>query len=260
MRTLYDAMVGHIVSSGKRIRGKSGTIQDIGVTKAYLTEEDIRIERELKGLVHRSRPRHEFYAEEENDQVFDADDVWVVDPISGTRLFIAGLPHYAIVAAHVHKQEVQFGAVYDPSIDALYTAYRGEGAFLNGQRISVSDPGAAPPKVIFNLALGWKDDAMARDASRRLEGFELYRLLGSHAANDCLVASGKCHGVICLAKDSFPYFASSVIIKEAGGVFTNLAGDENIASTDRVFIGGDPKTYQRLKQLADELFDGRPVG
>ncbi|MDA1185580.1 MAG: hypothetical protein O2930_13175 [Acidobacteria bacterium] len=260
MRTLYDAIVDHMVNSGKRIRGKSGTVQDIGITKAYLTEEDVRIERELKLLVHQSYPRHEFYAEEENDEALEADDVWVVDPISGTRLFIVGLPHYAIVAAHVHKQEVQFGAVYDPSIDALYTAYRNKGAFLNGQRVSVSDPGSAVPKVIFNLALDWKDDAMAREASRRLEGFELYRLLGSHAVNDCLVASGKCNGVVCFAKDSFPYFASSVIIKEAGGIFTNLASDENIVSTDRVFIGGDPRTYQTLKRIVDDLFKGRPAG
>ena len=202
MSTLYDTIIDHIVSSGKRIRGRSGTIQDIGIAKAYLTEEDIRIERELKQLVHQSHPRHEVYAEEENDRVPDADDVWVVDPISGTRLFIAGLPHYAIVAAHVHKHEVQFGAVYDPSMDTLYTAYTNKGAYLNGQRISITDPGGEP-KVIFNLALDWKDAAIARDASRCLEGFELYRLLGSHAVNDCLVASGKCNGVVCLAKDSF---------------------------------------------------------
>ncbi len=260
MGTLYDTIINQIVSSGKRIREKSGTIQDIGITKAYLTEEDIRIERELKQIVKQSHPRHEFYAEEENDNALDADDVWVVDPISGTHLFITGLPHYATVAAHVHKHEVQFGAVYDPSMDTLYTAYKNRGAYLNGQRISVKDPGGASPKVIFNLALGWKDTAIARDTFRQLNGFELYRLLGSHAVNDCLVACGKCNGVVCLAKDSFPYFASSLIIKEAGGLFTNLEGDENIKSTDRVFIGGDRKTYQTLKLLVDELFKGRQAG
>jgi hypothetical protein len=66
--------------------------------------------------------------------------------------------------------------------------------------------------------------------------------------------------VVCLAKDSFPYFASSVIIKEAGGVFTNMAGYDNIVSTDRVFIGGDKQTYQTLKLIVDELFKGKPTG
>jgi myo-inositol-1(or 4)-monophosphatase len=253
MDELYKKIIEQIVSSGKRIREKSGKIQDIGVTKKNLTEEDIKIERELKQIIKEFNPKHEFYAEEESENFLDAEDVWVIDPISGTHVFINGLPHYGIVAAHVHNHEVQFAAVYDPSMDDLYTAYRNKGAYLNGQKISVKDTVSEPPKIIFTLSLGWKDIASARKIFYELSNLELYRVPGSSAVNDSLVACGKYNGVVCFAKDSFPSFASSLMIKEAGGIFTNINGEENIQPSDRVFIGGDKETYQKLKLVVEKV-------
>ncbi len=253
MDTLYQKIIEQIVSSGKRIREKSGKIQDIGITKKNLTEEDIRIERELKQIIKDFNPKHEFYSEEENEIFLEAEDVWVADPISGTHVFIDGLPHYGIVIAHLHNHEVQFAAVYDPSMNDLYTAYRNKGAYLNGQKIFVKKNNSEKSRIIFNLSLGWKDTASAKKLFYELSDFELYRVLGSHAVNDSLVACGKYNGVVCLAKDSFPYFASSLMIKEAGGVFTNLNGEENIKPSDRVFIGGDKETYQRLKVIVEKI-------
>lgn len=253
MDVLYKKIIKQIVSSGRRIREKSGKIQDIGVTKKNLTEEDIRIERELKQIIKEYNPKHEFYAEEENENFLDAEDVWVVDPISGTHVFINGLPHYGVVAAHIHNHEVQFAVVYDPSMNDLYTAYRNKGVYLNGQRIYIKEVTSEIPKVIFNLSLGWKDAASARKIFYELSDFELYRVAGSHAVNDSLVTCGKYNGVVCLAKDSFPYFASSLIIREAGGTFTNLDGEENIKPGDRVFIGGDKETYQKLKLIVGKI-------
>lgn len=252
MNALYKKIIEQIVSSGKRIREKSGKIQDIGVTKKNLTEEDIRIERELKQIVKEFNPKHEFYAEEENENFLEAEDVWIVDPISGTRVFIDGLPHYGIVAAHVHNHEIQFAAVYDPSMDDLYTACRNKGAYLNGQKIFVKN-NPEKPRVIFNLSLGWKDTANAKKILYELCDFEFYRVLGSHAVNDSLVACGKYNGVVCLAKDSFPYFASSLLIREAGGIFTNINGEENLKPSDRVFIGGNKETYQKLKSIVEKI-------
>ena len=261
MNELYSEIIDQVLASGKRIRAKSGTIQDIGVTKQHLTEEDIRIERELKAVVQRHAPAHAFYAEEENQDFAEADDVWVADPISGTRFFIAGLPHYGIVAAHLHKGAAQFAVVYDPSMDALYTARRGGGAFLNGERMSVA-AGSDDRRIAFDLSSGWPDGARARRMLAELGAFDLYRLPGSHAVNQCLVACGKFHGVVCLAKDSFPYFASGLIIREAGGVFANIAGEADIKPTDRVFVGGERQTARELKTIVEKVFGDsrRPAG
>lgn len=253
MEVLYKKIIEQIVISGKRIREKSGKIQDIGITKKNLTEEDIAIERELKQIVKKFNPKHEFYGEEENESFLDAEDVWVADPISGTHVFIDGLPHYGIVIAHVHNHEVQFAAVYDPSMDDLYTAYKNKGAYLNNQKIFVKEASSEKPRITFNLSLGWKDATSVKKFFNELSDFELYRVLGSHAVSDSLVACGKYNGVVCLAKDSFPYFASSLIIREAGGIFTNINGEENIKPSDRVFIGGDKETYQKLKIIVEGI-------
>jgi myo-inositol-1(or 4)-monophosphatase len=253
---LYQQVIDHMLSSGRRIRDRAGRIDDIGVTKAYLTEEDIRIERELAAIVHAAHPDHHVYAEEEHDHLLDAEDVWVVDPISGTQLFISGLPHYAIVAAHVHGGRVQFAAVFDPTLDDLYTAHRGQGAYLNGRKFSIGDRRSPAQKIVFNLSIGWPDTAAAARMFGALGSFDLYRIPASHAANDCLVARGSYSGVVTFGKDSFPYFASSLIVKEAGGVFTNLRGEEDIRPNDRVFIGGDLQTYQMLKPIVERVIGG----
>lgn len=137
MNQVYKKIIKQIIISGKRLKRKAGKIKDIGVTKKYLTKEDIRIERELKKIAKGNNPQCEFYAEEENENFLSAEDVWVADPISGTHVFIAGLPHYGIVVSHLKNQKVQFAAVYDPSMDELYTAYWGKGTFLSNHKITV---------------------------------------------------------------------------------------------------------------------------
>lgn len=257
MNHVYNKIIKQIVISGKRLKSKAGKIKDIGITKKYLTKEDIRIERELKKIVKENNPQSVFYAEEENERFFNAKDVWVVDPISGTHVFILGLPHYGIVVSHLKNQKVQFAAVYDPSADDLYTAYHGKGAFYNNHRIEVKDPGSEKLNIIFNLSIHWKNPTTARKVFSELSElskYELYRVMGCHSENESMVARGIYNGVISLTKDSFPHFASSLIIKEAGGIYTNIKGEENIKPTDRIFIGGDKKTYKKLKSIVTRIF------
>jgi len=140
-------LIEYIIESGKRIVLRSGNIKDIGVVKQYLTEEDIRIERGIKEIVSKISIETTFYAEEEHDNFIDYESVWVCDPISGTKLFIQGLPNYAIVASHLTNGIVDFAVVYNPSTDDLYTADNETGAFLNGIKLNVLDKDSR--KIIF---------------------------------------------------------------------------------------------------------------
>src|SRR3989338_6115527 len=100
MEKIYTEIIAFMVSSCKRIATRAGKIKDIGIKKQWLTEEDIAIERGLKEIIQKHHPNHAFFAEEEHDSFPENENVWIADPISGTRTFIDGLPHYGIVVAY----------------------------------------------------------------------------------------------------------------------------------------------------------------
>jgi myo-inositol-1(or 4)-monophosphatase len=246
MQEIYDKIIKFIVSSGKRISKRAGKIKDIGIKKMYLTEEDLTIERGMRDIIKKCCPDHKFYAEEEHEHFPEADDIWIADPISGTKTYIEGLPHYGIAIAHTKNNIVKFGAVYDPSVDELFIAYKGKGAFLNGKKISVSK---SDKKIMANISYGWKDDKSSKEVLEKLNKFQIFRNKYSFAVNLCHVACGRYDGTVCLCKDSFPLFAGSLIIQEAGGIFTNIKGDSNPHHEDRIFFGGNKETYNKLKEI-----------
>lgn len=230
-------------TSGKRLATRAGKIADIGITKEDLTEEDIAIERGFKEIITGFGPNHSLYGEEENNIFQSTENVWVIDPISSTATFIAGLPHYAIVIAHLIKRIVVFAAVYDPSVDEMFTAYKGKGAFKNGEKILV-DPNRSD--LILFKSKEWKSPEQASALRKSFSDFIINHPTYSVAIMCCRIAQGASGGLILLAKDSFPEFAGSLIILEAGGQFTNIDGHRDIEVLDRVFIGGNEQTYKNI--------------
>lgn len=239
-----------MVASGKRLTTKTGHIADIGITKVDLTEEDLAIERGFKEIIMAFDGEHTLYAEEENDFYQPTENIWVVDPISGTHNFIKGLPHYTIVITHLVNHQAVFAAVYDPSADELFTAYAGQGAFLNGQPIKVSQNSAN--NVIYRKSSQWQDLEAAKLVLDSLSGYQIENKRCSMAANYSWIACGRFDGIVAFTKDAFPEYAGSLIIKEAGGIFTNLEGKADILPTDRIFVAGNKKTYDELLALAQK--------
>ncbi|MDE0896819.1 MAG: inositol monophosphatase [Planctomycetota bacterium] len=258
--SLYSQIRDFVLQSGSRIRNRAGKLDDIGVAKSFLTEEDLRIETELAALLGDLAPSHAFYAEEKHDrEIGDAENVWVCDPISGTHTFLAGMAHFGIVVAHVHKGEPVFALVLDPSTDELFEARLGEGATCNGLPIHVNDkhPFAKEgPRITFNLTYNYRDPDEAAALFQKLTqspgAFDLYRNTNSFGVNICHVACGRYDGVIALTKDSFPEVAGSLILREAGGIFETFDGSQHIAPQDRRFLGGSKRVHEALRCLLTE--------
>ncbi|PIQ68870.1 MAG: hypothetical protein COV91_01845 [Candidatus Taylorbacteria bacterium CG11_big_fil_rev_8_21_14_0_20_46_11] len=250
---MYEQVVEFVKDAGERLRTKAGSIPDVGVLKAYLTEEDLRIEREFGELIKTFGSDHRLYAEEEHDFFESGDNVWVMDPISGTSLFIRGLPHYGIVVSHVQKGKVVFSAVLDPSMQNLYTAKQGEGTFLNGERQTVGIVDAQLPKVHLCVAHIWNQPETIALLAGALKEFNIYRIPISVGVSYAYVATGKFDGMIALTKDSFPDFAGSLLVSEAGGIFTNGKGSGAIHPDDRVFVAGHPSVHAKLLDITQKI-------
>ncbi len=240
----YKKIINFILVSGKRLAIRAGNIADIGITKTDLTEEDLAIENGLKDIISSFGDDHILYAEEENDLFKSSENLWVADPISGTRGFIEGRPNsYSIVVAHLVKNKTVFAAVYNPTSDELFTAYEGKGAFLNGKKIVVSQ---GQDKVYLRPSSAWAKLDIIERIKVVLKNYTIDNNWNSLALNYCDLACGRVDAVITATKDAFPEFAGGFIVQEAGGVFTNIQGDSQILSTDRIFIGANKKFYNLL--------------
>jgi len=235
-------LLDFMVEAGRVLVQKAGNIDDIGVMKQYLTEEDLRIERQIKRIV--SKSLGSFYAEEENENFVDADSVWICDPISGTQTFIEGKSHYAIVVSHMTKGKVDFAAVYDPSEDKLYVADQ-EGLFINGEKFT--RPKTKTNTIVYTPSRSWVDKELAESLRKKLESkYTLAPYQGSMAINYCMSSEGLFDGVVSLSKDSFPEFAGLFIANKAGLVATNINGDKSLSPSDRIFICGTSENYDDL--------------
>lgn len=196
-------------------------------TKADLTpvtQADVECEEAIRGIILERFPEHGFYGEETGRTRDDAEYLWLVDPIDGTKGFVRQYPFFSTQIALMHKGEIVLGVSSGTMMGELAWAERDRGAWLNGERLSVSaitDPDRAAVSTgnLKSLALseGWAQlaDIMARaDRTRGYGDFYHYHLL----------AAGKIEAVIESDVNILDVAALSIIVTEAGGVFTDLNG------------------------------------
>lgn len=159
------------------------------------------------------------------------DRLWIIDPICGSFNFNQGMPLFAVcVGCRAEGGRDEIGVVYDPCNDELFHARFGGGAYLNGQPIFVdqmSEGEDAYKRALVGTDLpgDFEQRRRALYVNRSL-GDEVTQLwiLGSPALGLCYVAAGRLNAYFCLDLELWDVAAASVILKEAGGTLTDIAG------------------------------------
>ena len=187
----------------------------------FLTATDLAIERLLRESITRQFPDDALLGEEQGGSI--GDDTWVMDPIDGTANFARGIPHFCVVLAFVSQQQARFGIIYDPIHDELFVARQGLGATLNGVPLRVA---TTADFSVANLELGWN---ARRPTSLYLQTLsELLDLGGNVRRSACgalalaYVACGRTDGYIELHMNPWDCLAGLLLVREAGGVTTDL--------------------------------------
>jgi histidinol-phosphatase len=196
-------------------------------TKADLTpvtQADVECEQAIRELILGRFPEHGFYGEETGKTQQDADYLWLVDPIDGTKAFVRQYPFFSTQIALMHAGEIVLGVSSGTLMEELAWAEKGAGAWLNDKRLQTSnigDPDRAAVSTgnLRSLAKsdGWANlgKALARaDRTRGYGDFYHYHLL----------AAGKIEAVIESDVNILDIAALSIIVVEAGGVFTDMNG------------------------------------
>jgi len=184
-----------------------------------LTAMDGEVERFIRKAIAASYPDDAIIGEEEGGH--GADRVWLIDPIDGTANYARGIPHYCVSIGYLEHGVPTVAAVHDPSHDWLYSAARGEGAWRDGERLSVSpcdDLGAA------TVECGWSTRRTTGDylalLTRVMNAGCAIRRVGSGALGLVDVAAGRSEAYCELHINAWDCAAGILLVREAGG-YTN---------------------------------------
>ena len=115
----------------------------------YVTASDKKVEKILIEELQKARPNYSILSEEIGEINGDESFRWIIDPIDGTSNFLHGIPHFAISIGLEHDKEIICGIVYDPIKDEMFTAEKGNGSYINNQRMRVSSRSKLENCIVF---------------------------------------------------------------------------------------------------------------
>ena len=184
----------------------------------------------------RSHSDYALQSEEGHPEVAHTGTRWVIDPLDGTTNYARGIPICAISIALMHHGEVLLGVVLDPFNNHCYYAERGSGAFLNHQRIVVSNVHELPKSVLY-LDYGYGNAGKLQfvSAVAGLAHWCVTRSLGSTALEYCLVARGSVEGLLTSGDALWDNAAGVLLVQEAGGTVTDWKAETWTENTESVF-------------------------
>ena len=215
-----------------------------------VTQADVECEHAIRNIILERLPEHGFYGEETGSTREDADFLWLVDPIDGTKGFVRQYPFFSTQIALLHKSAIIVGVSCGTMMDELAWAEQGHGAFLNGKRLAVSDiidPDRAAVSVgnLKSLAAspGWASLGSIVERADRIRGYgDFYHY---H-----LLAAGKIEAVIESDVNILDIAALSLIVTEAGGRFTDLNGGPVTLQTGSVLAANSHLHAEYLAMLS----------
>jgi len=214
-----------------------------------VTEVDHESESYLLGEIQRRFAGHHIVAEESGVTQGRDEHIWYIDPLDGTVNYAHHIPIFCVSIAYASRGAVSLGAVYDPLRDEMFSAQRGRGAQLNGQRIQVSEPEELAKSL---LVTGFPYDAW-HSPRNNFDYFVKFskqslgvRRLGSAALDCCYVAAGRFDGFWEVSLNPWDVAAAGLIAEEAGARVTNIDGGVDYVSPPQSIIAATPGIYQQM--------------
>ena len=220
-----------------------------------VTEVDVECETTIREILERETPGVPILGEE-GGGAEGADTRWIVDPLDGTTNFVHGFPAYCVCIALQDRGEFRVGVIYDPIRDHCYSAEQGGGAVRNGEPIRVSSCDRLDTAL---LASGFPYDRRERaaDLLRYVQAFlergQGFRRAGAAGMDLAFVASGALDGYWEFGLRPWDVAAGIVIVREAGGVVTDMAGGDLILDRPRILATNGAIHDEMLAVLADLL-------
>ena len=210
-----NIMIKAAEKASKSIIRDFGEIEKLQVSKKgprdFVTKTDKHVEKVLIEELSKIKKNYSFLTEETGIiKNKDKDNTWVIDPIDGTINFLHGIPHFAISIALKSKDELLSGLIFDPIKDEMFFAEKDKGAFLNNQRLRVSNKNSLEECLFSSNNEGVKFSNLNMRCS------------GSAALDLAYVASGRLDGYFQKKINLWDVAAGTIMVKEAGGIVNDI--------------------------------------
>ena len=240
--------------AGKIQIGKLGQKHNIeykGVIN-IVTEVDKECEKLIVGGLKEKYPDYDVIAEEGSGDRTKSGYRWHVDPLDGTTNFAHDFPFFCVSIALEKDGELIAGVIYDPNRDEVFEAIKGEGAFMNGKKISVSDHSPLNKSMV---ATGFAYNVQEGERMNNLDNFIKFiksaravRRPGSAAIDLAWVACGRLDGFWELFLKSWDMAAGVVIIREAGGMVSSFDGSEQDLYGTQI-LASNARIHEEMEQV-----------
>ena len=241
------------VMAGAALKAARGLLRDFGEVEQlqvsikgpgdFVSTADLRSEKVLRTELGKARPGFGFLMEESGGEAgTDPHHRWIVDPLDGTTNFLHGIPHFAISIALERESEIIAGLIYEPLRDQMFWAEKGAGAFLNDRRLRVS----ARRQLADSLIGTGIPFAGRGDHERYLATLGAVmamtsgvRRQGAAALDLAYVAAGRFDGFWEFGLSPWDIAAGILLVREAGGYITDLAGGHGMLETGDILAAND---------------------
>src|SRR5437016_1000569 len=235
------------------LKAARGLIRDFGEVEQlqvsvkgpgeFVSTADLKAERTLRTELARARPGYALLFEESGETPgTDPRHRWIVDPLDGTTNFLHGIPHFAISIALERDGEIVAGVIYEPIRDEMYWGEKGAGAYVNDRRLRVSARRQLGEAVVGSgMPFGNRTDLQAYMATlvAVMGATAGVRRMGSAALDLAYVAAGRYEGFWEFALEPWDIAAGILLVREAGGYVSDMAGGRAMMSSGDVLAAND---------------------
>ena len=192
-----------------------GEVEKLQVSKKgprdFVTKTDKNIEKILIEELSKSKKNYSFISEETGKiENRDKENIWIIDPIDGTTNFLHGIPHFAICIALKSEDKIMSGLIFDPIKDEMFFTERDKGAYLNNQRLRVSNKSLIDECLFSSSQEGVKISNLNT------------RISGCAALDLAYVACGRLDGFFQNKINIWDIAAGALMVEEAGGIVNKL--------------------------------------
>ena len=220
----------------------------------FVTASDLKVEKILVEELQKARPTYSILSEEVGQINNDESFKWIIDPIDGTSNFLHGIPHFAISIGLEHDKEIICGIIYDPIKDEIFTAEKGNGAYLNNKRMRVSARSKLKDCIICTG--GHKRDSKDRELA--LEEYKKFsskvfipiRKFGSASLDMAYVAAGRCDGYWQRDLSYWDIAAGIILVKESGGFVTDFNGENRYIQNKTILVTNSKINKEMIEVLS----------